>query len=140
MPFKKNPELVTQDFFIIRCVKKLVCLKAFLHFPHDFHPEHSSLQGKQQRIEVLREILCIRYIYQVLYSKYRLKLVFATTELQFMSIIQVQKAVYWKDQTTEQLRSRIGQKLEEEVSTLGSLDILRRITFNSTMASAGTTI
>jgi len=61
----------------------------------------------------------------------RLKLVFATTELQFMSIIQVQKAVYWKDQTTEQLRSRIGQKLEEEVSTLGSLDILRRITFNS---------
>jgi hypothetical protein len=61
----------------------------------------------------------------------RLKLVFATTELQFMSIAQVQKAVYWKDQTTEQLRTRIGQKLEEEVSTLGSLDILRKITFNS---------
>lgn len=61
----------------------------------------------------------------------RLKLVFATTELQFMSIAQVQKAVYWKDQTTEQLRTRIGLKLEEEVSTLGTLDILRKITFNS---------
>ena len=61
----------------------------------------------------------------------RLKLVFAATELQFMSIAQVKKAVYWKDQTTEQLRTRIGQKLEEEVSTLGSLDILRKITFNS---------
>jgi hypothetical protein len=61
----------------------------------------------------------------------RLKLVFSSTELQFMSIAQVQRAVFWKDQTTEQLRTRIGKKLEEEVSTLGSLDILRKIKFNS---------
>ena len=61
----------------------------------------------------------------------RLKLVFAPSDLQFMTLAQVQKATYWKDQTTEQLRIRIGQKLEEEVSTLGSLDILKRIKWTS---------
>ena len=61
----------------------------------------------------------------------RLKLVFATSELQFMSVAQAKKAIFWKDQTTEQIRTRIGKKLEEEVSTLGTLDLLRRIKYNS---------
>ena len=61
----------------------------------------------------------------------RLKTIYNRADLQHMSLKEIQAATYWKDLSTTDVRKRIGQKFEAEVSVKGSLDILRRIEFKS---------
>ena len=61
----------------------------------------------------------------------RLKTIYNRADLQHMSLKEIQTATYWKDLSTTDVRKRIGQKFEAEVSVKGSLDILRRIEFKS---------
>jgi hypothetical protein len=61
----------------------------------------------------------------------RLKTIYDRTDLQHMSMSEIQSAIYWKDLSTIEVRRRIGLKFEAEVSVKGSLDILRRIEFKS---------
>jgi hypothetical protein len=61
----------------------------------------------------------------------RLKLIYDHTDLEHMSLREVQSATYWKDLSTKDIRKRIGLKFEAEVSVKGTLDILKRIEFKS---------
>jgi hypothetical protein len=61
----------------------------------------------------------------------RLKTVFDVTDLQFMTLEDVAQRVEWKKLSTQDVRRRIGLQFAKEVSTKGSVDILRRIKFDS---------
>ena len=61
----------------------------------------------------------------------RLKIIYDRTDLQHLTMSEIQSAIYWKDLSTMYVRTRIGLKFEAEVSVKGSLDILRRIEFKS---------
>ena len=61
----------------------------------------------------------------------RLKIIYDRTDLQHLTMSEIQSAIYWKDLSTMDVRTRIGLKFEAEVSVKGSLDILRRIEFKS---------
>jgi hypothetical protein len=61
----------------------------------------------------------------------RLQLIYDRTDLQHMTLAQIEAAVYWKNMTTQEIRRRIGLKFESEVSVKGALDILRKIEFKS---------
>ena len=61
----------------------------------------------------------------------KLNIAFNASMMQFKTPQQIRAAVYWKEMTTAEVRTRIGLKFAEEVSDHGALEILQRIKFNS---------
>lgn len=80
----------------------------------------------RERVAVLN--IPFKYAHQL---SDRLQLIYDRSDLQHMSLAEIQAAIYWKDMSTKEIRKRIGLKFGAEVSVKGSLDILRKIEFRS---------
>ena len=61
----------------------------------------------------------------------RIHWIYSTSELRFCTVDQVQKAKFWKDITSKQLRIEIGKTAGAELSNKGILDTLKRVKWHS---------
>lgn len=101
-------------------------MDAWETIPTNFIDGVSQKYPNRERVAVLN--IPFKYAQQL---SDRLKTIYNRADLQHMSLKEIQTATYWKDLSTTDVRKRIGQKFEAEVSVKGSLDILRRIEFKS---------
>jgi hypothetical protein len=61
----------------------------------------------------------------------RIHWIYSQSELRFCTVAQVRAAKFWSDMTSDQLRIEIGKIAGSELSSKGTLDVLKRVKWKS---------